>query len=652
MWIMEKFLEVRESIQSIINSSNAFVTANTNWKIPGIYLIYIQSPNHDKIIPFYIGQSQDIQRRYSKHLENLLAVNRIHPDIYKELFFEQTPSYYGGAFGTCKIHKYMVENKLSLSNFKMVILETCEPALLAQRETYFIDKFYASYFGFNQLNSLIYGNNFFRDLNPQPEMLDHLIDLLNQEIRLIPKYLDYGYTHFNLNYSFRPSLPESFGNKLMRINSVHEINKTLNDFNKQYKDIWKNVEYQRLMAEYEPYVQDNDNLQSKYRINLKILSEEIASFMESSKIAVRLNLYSCFSTLALGGVINELPIALQKTWKKQYQDEFNDYRKLVDINEVIQPMRSKILELKLSYSKNLYSEITPRVEYPPFALKDNVKMFDDSKPITMKRGEVVINMIISSNGRRFNGQQNPYLVKMELFYYEGVDALKQKQWYVKNECTINTKEGLIYSEEGHIKANPQIKPFSPYAFTKDMKDYESFISLRTEAKTGINDYTIQSNTLVPFKEILSEIAPLIDAETTIFIKTSEGPTPYARALLNENEGLEDNDLFQLLLRKKPSHQQIIIKPKKNSKSTPKSKPKKVLTEEQILESKIKRQKESYRKYIEKVSRITDNGIKVISFTGSKEATTFHCLKCGVEWSQRSDHFLNRPYCRNCNNNKS
>lgn len=653
---MGKFLEVRNAIQSIVSSSSIFVTPNTNWNIPGIYMIYIESPYQEKIIPFYIGQSKDIQKRYSKHLENILGLNRIHPDSYKKLFIENESSYYSGAFSICKVHKYMVDNRLPLSKFKMLILEPCDTQKLIDRESYYINKFYAPYFGFNQLNSLIYGNIFFSDLNPQPEMLDHLIDLLNQEMTLIPEHLNYGYTHFNLNYSFRTSIPESFGTKLMRRNSVIELNRALNDFNKQCKDIWQNLEYRRLMAEYEPYKKEYSRLQSKFIFNLRVLSEEINAFMEENRRIIPVSARNCFSNLALGGVINELPLNIQNKWKLQFQEEFTDYRQLQDIQGIIRPMRSRVIELKSSYLKGLYSEIIPNIAYPPFALKDSTAMFDGPKGEAIKKDEVMINMVISSNGRRFNNEQNPYLIRVEVFYYGDDGELKQKQWYVKNECTTKIKEGLIYLEEGYTKANPQIKPFSPYAFTKDEKEYISFISLHTEAKTGINDYTIQNNTLIPFEEILKEIELLIDPKTTTFIYTSEGPKPYERALLNENEGLKNNDLYQLLLRKKPRHQQIILKPKKKVNTTAATKEnrksKKVLTEEQVLETKLKRQEERFRKYSARVSELTDNGINVVSFTGSKEAANFQCSKCGIVWSQRSDHFLRRPYCRNCNMNKS
>jgi hypothetical protein len=86
--------------------------------------------------------------------------------------------------------------------------------------------------------------------------------------------------------------------------------------------------------------------------------------------------------------------------------------------------------------KGLYSEIIPNIAYPPFALKDRTAMFDGPKGVAIKKDEVMIKIVISSNGRRFNNEQNPFLIRVEVFYYGDDGELKHKKWYVKNECTI------------------------------------------------------------------------------------------------------------------------------------------------------------------------------------------------------------------------
>ncbi|MGP1906806.1 hypothetical protein ACTSEZ_01455 [Metabacillus sp. JX24] len=43
------------------------VTLSTKHNISGIYMIYIDNFTSEKIVPIYVGQAKDIQRRYKQH---------------------------------------------------------------------------------------------------------------------------------------------------------------------------------------------------------------------------------------------------------------------------------------------------------------------------------------------------------------------------------------------------------------------------------------------------------------------------------------------------------------------------------------------------------------------------------------------------------
>ena len=62
--------------QLIEPNSHREVTPHTKYKTSGIHMIYIDNFTNDKVVPIYIGQSKDIQRRYKQHYSELLALNK------------------------------------------------------------------------------------------------------------------------------------------------------------------------------------------------------------------------------------------------------------------------------------------------------------------------------------------------------------------------------------------------------------------------------------------------------------------------------------------------------------------------------------------------------------------------------------------------
>lgn len=95
-------------------------------------MIYIDNFSDEKIIPFYIGQTINLQRRYKEHLSEIMALNRLDYDYYNTLLFNK---FYDGSLKMCKMFKYMVDHVCSLKDFHMIILENVnEMNKLEQKE--------------------------------------------------------------------------------------------------------------------------------------------------------------------------------------------------------------------------------------------------------------------------------------------------------------------------------------------------------------------------------------------------------------------------------------------------------------------------------------------------------------------------------------
>ena len=72
-----EFVRIKNAVVATIAASVEEVLPTTKIKKSGIYMIYIDCFEDEKIIPIYIGKSTDIQKRYKSHYQEILALNRL-----------------------------------------------------------------------------------------------------------------------------------------------------------------------------------------------------------------------------------------------------------------------------------------------------------------------------------------------------------------------------------------------------------------------------------------------------------------------------------------------------------------------------------------------------------------------------------------------
>ena len=120
------FEKIKNKVKKIIKDRNVEeINNNTDSKNIGIYMIYIDNFNDDKVIPIYIGQTgygknRNFQNRYKEHLQEIMALNRLEYNYYKELLLD---NFYDGHYKSCKIFQYMVDHNCTLKDFRMIVLE-------------------------------------------------------------------------------------------------------------------------------------------------------------------------------------------------------------------------------------------------------------------------------------------------------------------------------------------------------------------------------------------------------------------------------------------------------------------------------------------------------------------------------------------------
>ena len=149
-----EFINTLDLIHKTISSSKDFVDYSTKNKSSGIYMIYIDNFCDDKILPIYIGKTNNLQKRYETHYKEILALNHLDYDTYYGYFYDKNHNFYDGHFRACKIFKYMLDHNCELKDYKMIVLEYCDVEKLEELEQHYIKKFKSEFFGFNQLNSV------------------------------------------------------------------------------------------------------------------------------------------------------------------------------------------------------------------------------------------------------------------------------------------------------------------------------------------------------------------------------------------------------------------------------------------------------------------------------------------------------------------
>ena len=115
------FEEIRDKVFEIINiNKHNEVNRKTDIKKSGIYMLYVDCFDDDKIIPFYIGQTNNFQERYKQHFCEILSLNRLDYSCYKYALLK---GLYNGHYRPCKIFSYMVNHKCEIKDLHMIIIE-------------------------------------------------------------------------------------------------------------------------------------------------------------------------------------------------------------------------------------------------------------------------------------------------------------------------------------------------------------------------------------------------------------------------------------------------------------------------------------------------------------------------------------------------
>ncbi|WHZ60031.1 excinuclease ABC subunit C [Metabacillus hrfriensis] len=652
---VKNFDYIKNQVKQLIKDNlHREVTSETKHNISGIYMIYIDNFTPEKILPIYIGKSNNIQRRYKKHFEEILALNRLSYDEYHKYFFFESQSFYEGNFKSCKIFKYMIENKCTLQDFHMIVLEEVEEEYLDEKEQEYFQRLLPSFFGFNQLNSLLKQIKFrFSNLEMSNSEIEVYLRILLEDIKGINSYYEYGFTRFNFEHSIPKDISylleekgQLDGDMLLKFD---EVKLSLYEMCKRYISDFE--EMKRLFEQknrlYEVYKIARDECYEALDLLKRVISEKFEELKIYSEEAIKNFIYSIeYKNNPKYKELFNKYLKSQKCKMNFYEifdEQIKDFNKKSEEKNAKNIPYSEALDLNLKREDEIrperYKMIFPSSQFESFSLGDrsnflSIKLNEDSDLLNTCH----IQMYISNNGvnRSIEVYKEPFIIRFDYCFIDNQGNKTENEYYIDNETTRNCQSGIQYFEKDFYNMFAfQKEKFKISSLINNEID-NSFISVLAEYKHGINDYTIKDKKLIKLTAVLDEIQQLTDEETRFNIDVSESANCLKKCIMNER--LQNNEFVeQILLTKK------LLKLKKRKKS-PIKKAKEVVNKTDLTENnKVKRAVAFKQNVLIK----SNNNVDVLNYVSSREKAIAHCKSCGHKWEIRSDHLLARPYCPLC-----
>lgn len=535
------FKQIKNKVKKIIDSNNNIeVKYNTNNKDKGIYMLYIDNFDDDKIIPIYIGQTgsgenRNFQLRYKEHFQEIMALNRLQYEYYKNLLLER---FYDGHYKACKIFQYMVNHNCTLKDFHMIVLETVDSDIeniqevLDREEQKYFAEFLPAFFGFNQINSVFLRNKeFFENSKGQKELglLMNLIlfepseKLLKYELEDCEnfiKYFGYGYTKFNYYHTY----PKTYMVKENDNKYAYELRDKKEFLKNKYYDENKFKEYDdKLKVFKKKYEKNNENLKNNKDLFTRLFQPKIEEYCEKNKIS-QIHKYQDIVDIVIYQN-KEKYDSFEKYLKRKkiienIAEEFNqntefiDWRKkYINLERKNRELESKIKEYSHIRITDDLMRILPKKEYSVLPLQDNYKEIEFEE---LHSNEITINFEFSNHG----------FTKGWLDWFDFSYSLIKMDYKLKILDNIIEKRNIFilspYDENSIEKNYFELDDMQYYTMRKRepfrVRRYPDYISTTMELQNGINDFTLMNKEKYDFRQILDEINNYINIATKVNVK--------------------------------------------------------------------------------------------------------------------------------------
>lgn len=522
------FEKIKNTVKKIIKDRNVEeINNNTDNKNIGIYMIYIDNFNDDKVIPIYIGQTgygknRNFQNRYKEHLQEIMALNRLEYNYYKELLLD---NFYDGHYKSCKIFQYMVDHNCTLKDFRMIVLEKIDgnsdniQELLDKKEQKYFTEFLPAFFGFNQVNTVVEANKeFFANFNNLEGFVasDKLLNYELDDCENFIKYFGYGYTKFNYYHCYPKTYTVGENSKKIE----YELRDKKELLKNKYYDENKFKKYNDKLPKLEKkYEKNNEELQQNKKIFEERYEPEIKEYCQKYKIGIIQKYQDIVDVLIYQDKENIIDFKKYLKRKKidvnilenfNKDNEFTNWReKHISLLRKSNELKDEIRNCKLVKRTDDLIRILPRKEYDAFPLKDKYQEIEFNR---LDNNELVINFDFSNNGICNDWWCFSYnLIKMDYKLNINNKIIEKKNIFILPQNNEGNNE-IKYFEKDRIETFKFKK--SPFC----VRNFPDYISTTMEVQNGINEFTLMNKTKYDFKEILDEINSFIDAKTRVRVE--------------------------------------------------------------------------------------------------------------------------------------
>jgi len=527
--IKNEFNNLKEIIINLIKDKKE-ITSKTSFRTGGIYMIYVDNFNDDKIIPFYIGKTQNFQDRHKEHMKEIFALNRLYNDYYLSAIIN---GYFEGYYKSCKIFKYLVDKECELKDIHMVILEECEDEeKRTELELEYINKYLVTSFGFNQLNSISLASN-------NGSLSTEYRKYIKTDIENIKRYTNYGFS--KLNYILAKKIFENYEPDLFK--ELKEIQEFKEKDNLIVKDKELNEERNSLKS----YISKTSKKQCK-----ELCIDIINSFFEEKSLK---------SEDKKDQIIEVLLYEKEKTKKEvvQYIKRFGktdedifdmilnsaNGKQIRNINNTIKEKQERVYKCEdeiYNVRLSIFEDIVPKKEYKIFPLKD---LYNPNETLKISQiGEdniLYINIEFSNHGRRMMKDDYPEPLKVDYAFYKGFDKYK-KSYFISSSMNNFFEDDSLYMIS--VGNNYFFSKPNPFNLSK-IGEYGSTISTTMEYCNGINEFTLKDKEKHKFRDVINEIDNLIDEYTKIVYTSS-----YKKLIKmwDESDWVKESKLMTKLLK--------------------------------------------------------------------------------------------------------
>jgi len=497
--LSKEFQTLKNNIINLI-SNKIEITKETEYKNGGIYLLYVDHFNSDKIIPVYIGKTHNFQERHKEHLKELFSINRLSKKYYTSAIISK---YYDGYYKSCKIFKYLVDNDCSFEDLHMIILEECDDEEKRTLLEYdYINRYLTSFFGFNQLNTI----SLQQDYMSKGTLSCFYLENVENDIINIKKYVLYGYNRFN--YLLAKGLFEIYLKDLYdELKNVTNFNEIHNLNEKKYRSTCK----QDKLIRYIQYT-------AKDECN-RLCSEIINSFFEKNNLKSEDKKKQIIQYLLFEKEKDKIEVSryIQRFATNKNEDIFSiilnqKNKEISEIANTIKDYQKKVCK----YDEKIYNlllmifeDIIPNKEYINFPLKDTYCLKDIV--LTEEDNILYLNIEFSNHGKRWRNDDYPCIIKVD-YKFKKDNKVISKDYFISSSFD-NFFEN---KDEYYINRNMYRIRIDPFNICKHSKTHNyDTISTSMEYYNGINELTLLNKEKYKFIDIIKEIDNQINENTKI-----------------------------------------------------------------------------------------------------------------------------------------